>query len=439
MWTFLIPIIFLVVIFAIGALSSANIGALALVAASIIGPLMFGYSLNELLSGFPGDLFVTLVGVTYLFSIARSNGTIDWLVAGVLRTARGNAVAVLIGLYLLGAAFSAVGAAGPAVVGILAPIGLRLCQRYAISPLFISVMICEAVVAGSFSPIGVLGIITNDTAGHYRLGLNGGLVFAIRMLFSITLVLVAYYILRRSMVATPVAERAAAGGPPTSGSAGSTAVGYSAVSEDPQQNRVSRPSVECVLTLLAFVFLTVSAVAFSLDIGFVSLGCAVVLSLIFPVNTKDAVRQVSWPTVLLVCGIVTYINLLTKAGVVDWAGKNVASVAVPLVAAFLVCLIAGAISAFASTIGLMGSLIPLIVPLVMAGGIPALGLVAALTVSASVVDCSPISTSGALCVANADESQRDQLYSGLFRWAMSMVVVGAVVSWLILVLLPTWL
>ena len=41
--------------------------------------VVFGAKTSEVLAGFPADLFVILVGVTYLFAIAKRNGTVDWL------------------------------------------------------------------------------------------------------------------------------------------------------------------------------------------------------------------------------------------------------------------------------------------------------------------------------------------------------------------------
>ena len=44
-----------------------------------------------MLAGFPTDLFLTLVGVTLLFTLARGNGTLDRVVRVAVRGCRGNA------------------------------------------------------------------------------------------------------------------------------------------------------------------------------------------------------------------------------------------------------------------------------------------------------------------------------------------------------------
>ena len=163
---------------------------------------------------------------------------------------------------------------------------------------------------------------------------------------------------------------------------------------------------------------------------------AVVLTLLFPQSARGAVEKISWGTMLLVGGIVTYVNLLQNHGVVTWLGDRVADVGAPLVAALLICFIGAVVSAFASTTGIIGALIPLAVPFLLTDQVGAIGLIAALAISSSVVDCSPFSTNGALIVANSDESQREMVFKRLMQWGMSIVVIAPLLTWAILVL-PT--
>jgi hypothetical protein len=62
-------------------LSSPLVGAFA------VGSWVSGAKTSEVLAGFPADLFVILVGVTYLFAIAKRNGTVR-LARRVVRSAR---------------------------------------------------------------------------------------------------------------------------------------------------------------------------------------------------------------------------------------------------------------------------------------------------------------------------------------------------------------
>ena len=59
-------------------------GALAIAAAFVFGMFVLpgdsGAKVDQIVGGFPGGLFVVLAGVTYLFAIAKNNGTVDWMV-----------------------------------------------------------------------------------------------------------------------------------------------------------------------------------------------------------------------------------------------------------------------------------------------------------------------------------------------------------------------
>ena len=98
------------------------------------------------------------------------------------------------------------------------------------------------------------------------------------------------------------------------------------------------------------LLLVVGALAFDLDIGLLAVTVGVVLSLVAPRGAKGAVGQIAWPTVLLICGIVTYVGLMQDQDVPGWLGENVAQLGVPLLAALLICYIGGVVSAFASNV-----------------------------------------------------------------------------------------
>ena len=189
---------------------------------------------------------------------------------------------------------------------------------------------------------------------------------------------------------------------------------------------------------MGILVLAIGSLFFDLDVGFTAFLIAILLSLADPGGTKGAVNQIAWPTVLLVCGIVTYVSLLEEIGTIDWLGDEVATIGAAMIAALLICYIGGVVSAFASTTGILGALIPLAVPFLQDGEIGAIGLITALAISSSVVDSSPFSTSGSLVVANSPEDQRDFVFRRLIQWGFSMVAIAPLVTWAVLVL-PGWL
>ena len=88
--TELIPILALVVMFMAATVLPVNMGALGFVAAFAVGTVAVGMDADQIIGGFPSSLFLTLVGITYLFAIAQNNGTVDLLVRGAVRLVGGR-------------------------------------------------------------------------------------------------------------------------------------------------------------------------------------------------------------------------------------------------------------------------------------------------------------------------------------------------------------
>jgi hypothetical protein len=60
-------------------------------------------------------------------------------------------------------------------------------------------------------------------------------------------------------------------------------------------------------------------------------------------------------------------------------------------------------------------------------------VVAALAVSATVVDCTPFSTVGALVLANTDEGDRPRVYRTMIGWGGLMVVSAPIATFLVFI------
>ncbi|MEW1797578.1 SLC13 family permease [Streptomyces niveus] len=411
-----ISIIALVLIFALATFSAVHLGVLAIVAAFIVGSTVANESSDDIFSGFPGDLFVVLVGVTLLFGIAKSNGTVDWLVNAAVKAVRGRIALIPWVMFLVTAVLTAVGAVTPAAVGIVAPIGLGFAVAYGISPVLMGLFIANGASAGGFSPIGVFGSITNNVVERNDLPGSPATLFTASFLFNVGLCVIIFLLFGGRQLLGRIA---------TSG-------GKDADDEAtaPASLRLDLPRA---LTLLGLLSLVAGALFFDLDVGLMALTISVVLTLVAPTSAKGAVDKCAWSTVLLVCGIVTYVSQMERLGTIDWLGERVASIDAPLLGALLICLIGAVVSAFASTTGMLGALIPLAVPFLLTGQVGAVGLITALAISASIVDASPFSTSGALVTANTPPDQRDLVFRRLMAWGLGIAVVGPLVTWCLFV------
>ena len=86
----LVSILLLAGMFVVATLQPINMGALAFACCLPRWFAHHGHEVGRHLRRFPSDLFLTLVGITYLFAIAQINGTIDWLVEGAVELVRGH-------------------------------------------------------------------------------------------------------------------------------------------------------------------------------------------------------------------------------------------------------------------------------------------------------------------------------------------------------------
>lgn len=458
-----LSIIILAVMFLLATVLPLNMGALAFVGAFLLGSVFLGMSTTEILSSFPGGLFLTIVGVTYLFAIAQNNGTIDLLVRGAVRMVGSKVALIPWVMFAITALITAVGALSPAAVAIIAPIALSFAAKHKINPLMMGMMVIHGAQAGGFSPIAVYGVTVNGIIAKTELAASPMAIFLASFFFNLVIALVLFIVLggnkllssktgqlieqaAENRMKVSVGARAAGVTLQGSGSdispASVSAKGSSVDSATDTTAAVSggaRATMPQLVTVLGLIALAVISLGFKVDVGFVSITIAIILALVSPEAQKGAVNKISWSTVLLICGMLTFVGVLEEAGTIKFVSDGVAQLGMPLLAALLICYIGGVVSAFASSTAILAALIPLAVPFLASGEIGAIGVIAALAVSSTIVDVSPFSTNGALVLANAPEDvDKDKFYKQILGYSGIVVVAGPAIAWLVMVV-PGWM
>ena len=402
----------LVLVFLVGTTRPINLGVLAITMTFLFG-LAAGQAPSVLYAGFPVDLFVLLTGVTYLFGIAVQNGTVAWIVDGSVKAVGGRRALVPWVVFAVAALPSMAGALGSTGVALLAPLAMRLAERCEIDRRLVGLMVVHGAAAGNFSPLNVLGAMVHQAVVSRGLTMSVTYLFVANVLCNLALGVALVWIFRGRVPAGDIAPREA----------------HAAANDVIEVSPFVR-----IATLVTLIAVAVVSLGFGLSIGFVAFVGATLLVLAFPRTSHGAERHIAWGVVLLVCGIVMYVGALQRYGTVNAVGEGITTtVGTPLLVALLLCAIGAVTSAFASSAGIIGAMIPLAAPFMAQGTVETTGFVTALALSATLVDGTPFSTVGALAVANAGERERPHVYRGLLAWGAAMVVIAPLVTWLMFV------
>lgn len=408
----IIPLVILVVMFVVATKWPLNIGVMGLVASFGVGYFMLGMTDKEILADFPANIVITIIGVTYFFSMAQRNGTIDIIVQTCVRLVRGKTMLLPWVFFLLAASLTALGTFSPAAVALLAPAAIGLAYESRIHPVLMGAFIINGAHAGGFSPLSVAGVLVHDIAVKNGFPISQGSLFAAS--FALNLILSVLTVVLFALL-----------GKIRDGATGQLA--------DLDTTHTARPYGQQILTLALIVAMLVCALGFHMPIGFVALSAGLLLALVNIKEHQTFIGGVSWSTVLLVAGMITYVSLLQHVGVIDTLAEQALALGAPLLIALVLCYVIGVGSAFASSTALLTAFIPLAGPLLATSSLSASGTVAALAIAATVVDVSPFSTDGALVVANAREDDRQRVYKQLMVYAGGVVLVAPALAWALLV------
>lgn len=402
----------------ISVVSNVNVGLLSIAFAFVVGVLMGGMKVADIAAGFPSTLLLTLVGITLLFSQAKVNGTLDGITRRSVGLARGNLGIIGLIFFLLSTVLSAIGAGNIATVAIMAPIAMTVAGRVKINPFLMTILVCCGANAGTFSPLAPPGVIAAGILARSGItGLEWSMFF--NNLLAQSFIGVAGYLVFGGYKL--FAQKA-------------SAVGLEAVlGDEGKDGASSHLTWQQSLTLLVILALIIAVSFFKMDPGMGAFLGAGILTLARAAKEEAAVKGIPWSIIIMVCGVTVLISILERKGGMDLFTTMLARFATHDSVTGVIAFVTGLISVYSSSSGVvMPAFLPIIPSLIqkLGGGDP-VAIASSINVGTFLVDASPLSTLGALCIANADPSEdRKALFNKLLAWGLSMSVVGALVCWL---------
>jgi Na+/H+ antiporter NhaD/arsenite permease-like protein len=393
----------------ISCVSSVNVGVLAIALAWLVGVYLGGLPVNTVMSGFPSQLFLTLTGVTLLFALAQSNGTLERITRHAVAICRGNRGLIPVMFFLLGAGLSSMGPGNIATAALIAPLAMSTAVRSQIPLFLMAIMVGNGANAGALSPFAPTGIIVNGLMARNQLP-------------GLELQTYLYNLAAHSLVA--FSGYALFGGLKLFGTGSAEAV---------EDGPVKAFEARHWITIAVIATLIISVIFANINVGMGAFLGAAILVLSRTAEDGEAIKRMPWRVIVMVCGVTVLIALVERAQGIDLLVSMVTKVASARTVTFVAALLVGVVSVYSSTSGVvLPAFLPMVPGLTAAlPGASAIAIASSMNIGGHLVDVSPLSTIGALCLAGAPTEESRALFNKLLAWGLSMALVGATLCYLI--------
>lgn len=402
----LISLVLLLVAILLGFFRHMNTGLVAIGFALLLGRTN-GISDKEIISGFNTSLFIMLLGVTYLFSLAQLNGSLELLAKKVVALAGRRTFMIPIVIYVFSVVLSAIGPGTVPTMAIMMVFSMALAAQLGINPAMLSALSVLGASGGGVSPLAATGIIGINLCAEFGLTgiekqflMNG--ILSSTVYAAIVYVMLGGYKLHSDTVLD--------------------------LKDIPAFNRKQ------IITLFGIAVMVFVVLFLKVNVGLTSFAVAMVLSFLRVSDEGEAIKGIPWGTLLLITGVGVLMHIIIMLGGIKLLSQELARIMTPSTSVTIMGITSGIMSWFSSTSGVvMPTLIPTI-PDVLAnlgvgGKMLELEMATAITMISNTAGISPLSTGGALALAaytsaaKASPALQHQLFIRMFAISALGVVI----------------
>ena len=433
----LVSILALVILVGISCVNEdLNVGFLGIAFGIIVGGVFAGTPASKVMNAFPLSLFMILVGVTFLFGMAQTNGTMEKLTAYSIRACKGNTALVPIIIYILATFITTIGPGNIAGCALMAPVAMAIASKVKMPAFLMTLLVVGACNGAAFSPFAPTGIISNGLIAKMagELGLSPD--------YLNTLAWKIHFNSELAQGFVNIGGFFVMGGLKWIREQKGAALDIDELAPKPEPfNAAQKTTLLLVAILIILVVvpglpgvkgtLPKTITNMLSNVGSISFVLSIVLMLTGYGDSKAAVKVMPWSVIMMVCGVSVLIDVMDKAGGLNFLVEVMASVAGPTTICFWTAFVPAVISAYSSSSGVvMPMFLPMTPGLVeLTGGDP-IAIISAIDVGSHLVDTSPLSTLGALCIASAgEEEDKGVLFRKLLIWGLSMSIVSGIVCY----------
>ncbi len=417
-----------------------HVGNLSIAFAIVVAAIFMNTAASKVVMGFPLSLFMILVGVTFMFAMAQVNGTLGKITSYCIRVCGGNMMLLPFIIYFLTIFITTIGPGNIAGVALLAPITMAIAGQVGMSGFCMTLIVVGAANSAAFSPFAPTGIISH--------GLVAKMSSQIPDLFvKYSIDAIDWKVYFNSIIAQGIAVIPGFlifGGWKWMMQHKGKTVDINTIAPKPEPfNKQQWFTLACIVVLILLVVLPALPgmkaffpkwmLLMASNVGTVGFVLAGLMMLFNVADSKAAIKTMPWFVIMMVCGVTVLIEVMEKSGGLNAMTQAIAAFSGPTTVHFWLGLVTGVISAYSSSSGVvMPAFLPLVPGLLkLVPGADAVGMISSVNIGAHLVDASPLSTLGALCIACAAESEdKAKLFRDLLIWGLSMSIVGAIICWL---------
>lgn len=399
----------LIVAIVLGFVKKINVGLVSFGLALLLS-LIGNVEVSVIFAGFPGKLFITLLGTMFFFCLLQENKTLELLSQKMVALVGSHTNLIPIIIYFVAFILSAAGPGAIPVQSVMIIFAVSLAVQMQTSSILLSCMAILGAVGGTTSPIALSGIIVTDIMsemGYTNIAMPVFIGVSIANFICAILLYVAFkgYKLKSSVTINKA--------------------------EIPKFNK------QQLLGIVAIIALIVIVVGFQYDVGLVSFTLALILILSNAANEKAALKMIPWNVLILICGVNVLMGVTKAMGGIDLLSEILSSLMNQYTAAPLIGLTAGLMSWFSSANGVvLPTLLPTVTGIVadIGGNVTVLEMVMAIVGGATVAGISPLSTGGSLVLAsysqetNASDKEQQSLFGRLYLISFLAVVVIMIIA-----------
>jgi len=418
----IIALVVLAVVIAIGFIKKVNLGFLAIGAAFILS-IIAGIGPKYVTKAFDADMFVTLVGVTFLFGMASQNGTLDLFSKKVVALVGKRTVLIPILMFFLSAFISAIGPGHIAAGILMTTFAVYLAFEMKINPITTALFAKLGANAGCASPLsltGQLGLkLTNNLVSDVtnadivdRLGFSG-LPFFMATLVSGFIFTLLLYIFTKS---------------------------YKVKADNPLKLKdIPKFNWKQWVTIGAIVMMVVLCIGFQMNTGLTAFVMAAILVLLQCADEKKAIKGIPWGTLVFICGVGVLVSVIDMMGGIDMISNLLQKLMGPSTATPVLAATSGILSWVSSTTGVVMPAMFKMLPNILrsfGSSVNYMELISAITATSFAAAISPLSTGGAIIMSSYSASKEttneemNKIFKFLFLLSVANVLLNVLLSWI---------